>query len=125
MYKIVLSKVDKIILSIVLGAVPAGLLIVLITGLFFGPSLRQEMTERYLSDSVNGVVIRLYNDKEEHNVRTAVLKNNQIFQLVGGWEPYVEVGDSLFKKRGTFLLEIHKKQGKNIILDYKNELPSE
>ena len=120
-----LSKVEKIILFSIFGSVPAGVLFFFIFSMIFCPSTKQLITERDSLENIDGVVDTLFNDNRNHNVRTAVLNNNQVFYILREWEPKIEVGDSLYKKKGSFFLEVHKKQGGKIVLDYKSTILSD
>ncbi|SHN37537.1 hypothetical protein [Mucilaginibacter sp. OK098] len=119
-----LSKVEKIILYSIFGSVPAGLLLFFLYCVIFGPSTREVIIERDLSENVNGVVDTVYNDEPNHNIRTIILKNKDIFQIEHLWELQIEIGDSLYKKKGSFFLEVYKKQGKKIVLDYRTLIPN-
>jgi hypothetical protein len=118
-----LSKVDKIILYSILGSIPACLILYFLYNIIWGPSVKQVATNRHLSESVIGVVDTVYNDRANHDIRTAILNNNNLFQIENVWESQIEIGDSLNKKKGSFFLEVYKKQGKRIVLDYKTLIP--
>jgi 23S rRNA U2552 (ribose-2'-O)-methylase RlmE/FtsJ len=114
-----LTKTEKIILACIFGSVPAGLLFIFIFFTFFGPSTRQLITERDSLESVRGTVDTLFNDLKNHDIRTAVLTNHQTYYILREWESEIETGDSLYKKKGSFLLEVYKKNDKKVILDYR------
>ncbi|WPV00203.1 hypothetical protein SNE26_00280 [Mucilaginibacter sp. cycad4] len=76
-------------------------------------------------ETINGVVDTLYNDKANHNIRTAILTNKTKYQIESEWENKIEMGDSLFKAKGSFLLEMYKRNGQKVILDYKSTIPSQ
>ena len=119
-----LKKTDKIILCCIFGSIPAVLALFFLYNVIWGPSLKQTLTDMYLSEKVNGVVDSLYDDADNHNIRTALLKNGSLFQIERQWDSEIEVGDTLSKKAGSFLLEVYKKQGKKIVLNYKSIIPS-
>jgi|GEM_PF-2087771 len=116
-----MNKVDKVVYWI-FGVICIGLLLFFVLSLVFGPSTKQVIIENDLSEEVNGVVDTLFNDAGNHDVRTAILKNKQIFEIVSEWESKIEKGDSLYKKKGSFLLEVYKKTGKKIVLNYKTTI---
>ena len=118
-----MSKIEKIIIYCIFGSIPTALLVIFILSMFFGKPTKQIIIERDSLETVNGVVDSLFNDKQNHNVRTAILKNHQTYQILREWEPDIEIGDSLSKKKGSFLLEVLKKRGKKIMLDYRSTLP--
>jgi hypothetical protein len=120
-----LSKVDKIILNCIFGSIPIGLLLYFVFCTIFGPSAKQVTIERDLSENVNGVVDTLFNDIRNHDIRIAILKNKATFQIFREWESAIEIGDSLYKKKGSFLLEVYKRNGKKVVLDYKSTIRSE
>jgi hypothetical protein len=120
-----IRKIDKIIIYSIFGSIPTGLLVLFLYFMIFGPSSKQMLTEMYLSDSVSGVVDTVFNDTPNHNIRTAILKNNTIYQIEEEWESQIEAGDSLYKKKGTFLLTVYKRGGKKIVLDYRKMIPAE
>jgi hypothetical protein len=88
-----------------------------------GPTLKQTILERDSLETVNSVVDSLFTDDRNHDVKTAILHNGQFFQIVPEWESQIGVGDSLHKKKGSFLLEVHNKDArKNKVLDYRNTI---
>jgi hypothetical protein len=115
-----MRKIDKVIIYSILGIIPACLVLFVLWNVIWGPSTKQVITEMDLSENVNGVVDSLFDDKANHNVRTAILKNNYIFQIESQWASKIEVGDSLNKKKGSFLLEVYKKGNKKLVLDYRS-----
>lgn len=121
----VLSKTDKIILYSVLGIVPVGLTFFMLFSFIFCPSTKQMLTDMYASEHVSGVVDSMYNDENNHNVRTLVLTNKSLFQIEELWTYKIDIGDSLYKKRGSFRLEVFKKDGKEIVLNYKEFVPKD
>jgi hypothetical protein len=120
-----MRKIEKIIIYSIFGSIPVGLFLFFVFSMIFGPSTKQVITKRDLSENVNGVVDTLFNNDRNHNIRTAILKNNQIFQILSEWESKIEIGDSLYKKKGSFLLEVYKRSGKKVVLDYRLTIPTE
>jgi hypothetical protein len=120
-----MKKIDKIIIYCIFGSVPMCLVLFVSYDLMFGPSTREVIIQRDSLEMVNGVVDTLYNDKPNHNIRTAILTDKTKYQITPEWESKIEAGDSLYKAKGSFLLEIHKKKGEKIILDYRSTSPSQ
>ncbi|MDF2432831.1 MAG: hypothetical protein JWP44_2462 [Mucilaginibacter sp.] len=120
-----MSKIGKIIIYSIFGSIPAGLVLYFVYCMLFGPSTKQVITASDLSENVSGVVDTLFNDERNHDIRTAILKNKSTFQILREWESDIEVGDSLYKKKGSFFLEIYKKGGKKIVLDYRSTIKNE
>ena len=119
-----LSKVDKIILYCIFYSIPVALLIFFVYSSIFSPSTKQVIRARDSLENVNGVVDTLYNDDRNHDIRTAILKDKSTYQIFRNWESDIEIGDSLYKKQGSFLLNIYKKNGKKIVLDYRTTIES-
>jgi len=117
-----MRKIDKIILLVVFGSIPLGLILFLIYSAAFGPTLKQTILKRDSLETVSGVVDTLFNDERNHNIRTAIFKNGKIFQIAPEWELKIEIGDSLYKKRGSFFLEVYKRLGQKINLDYRKTI---
>lgn len=117
-----MRKIDKVIIFSILGVLPACLILFFLWNTIWGPSTKQVITETDLSENVNGVVDSLFDDRANHNVRTAILKNHYVFQIESQWASKIEIGDSLNKKKGSFLLEVYKKGNKKLILDYRSTL---
>lgn len=107
-----------------MGVLPFGLALLFAQNILFGPTRKQVIVKRDSLVAICGVVDTLFNDKPNHNVRTAVLTNKLVFQINPEWESKIEIGDSLNKVKGSFILEVYKKNGKKVILDYKTTFPS-
>lgn len=120
-----MRKIDKIIIYCISGSMPLCLVLFVSYNAVSGLSMREGIIQRDSLEAVSGVVDTVYNDKPNHNIRTAILTNKTVFQIMSEWERKIEAGDSLQKKKGSFLLEVHKKSGEKIILDYKTTIPSE
>jgi hypothetical protein len=121
----IMNKIDKIIIYGIFGSIPVGLFLFSIFSMILGPSTKQVIIERDLSENVNGVVDTLFDNYRNHDIRTAIMKNNQIFQILPEWESKIEIGDSLYKKKGSFLLEVYKRSGKKVVLDYRSTIKKE
>lgn len=47
-----------------------------------------------------------------------LLKGGDKYELYDYWTPYFEVGDSVYKAKGSLKVFVYKKNTKTIILDY-------
>ncbi|MEX0996973.1 MAG: hypothetical protein WDZ45_07985 [Flavobacteriaceae bacterium] len=69
----------------------------------------------YIKDEYSGIVINKFIDKEQHDYRTVVIKQEDnehtvIFSFVmGGLYEFIEKGDTLSKKSGTLDLQLKRK----------------
>jgi hypothetical protein len=122
--KIALNKTEKIILYSLFGSVPLGLVVFFAFNMIFGKPTKQIIRESDSLETVNGVIDTLFNDRQNHNTRTAILRNRQIYYIEREWESEIETGDSLNKIKGSFLLEVYKKGGKKKVFDYRSTYPS-
>lgn len=82
-----------------------------------------EMNRSFLKDVTNlsfqGKVDSMYQDKPNHNADMLILEHGGVYGFPREWKRYIEVGDSLSKKQNESILKIRKKNGKVIIIDYK------
>ena len=62
----------------------------------------------------------MYFDIDNHNVKYVVSSTKMKFAILRRWEPYIEVGDSISKKRNSFLLKVYKKSGNRMVFDYRD-----
>jgi hypothetical protein len=122
--KVTLNKTEKIILYSLVGSVPVGLFVFFAFNMIFGKPTKQIIRETDSLETVNSVIDTLYNDSQNHNTRTAILRNRQIYYISSEWESEIETGDSLNKIKGSFLLEVYKKDGKRKVFDYRSIYPS-
>lgn len=58
----------------------------------------------------------MYFDERNHNVKTAVLDNARLYPIYRNWERQIEIGYSLSKKKGSFLLEVYKRNKAKLTL---------
>ncbi|MOA36850.1 hypothetical protein D3C78_1583970 [compost metagenome] len=86
----------------------------------FGKPLDELVKEDDLGEEFTGIVDTLYHEKQNHNVKIAGLSNGYKYQINGSWENEIKKGDSLSKKKGSFLLKVYKGNGQIITLDYRN-----
>lgn len=77
-------------------------------------------SERDLNKVFSGKVDTLYYEVQNHGVKIAQLNDGYKCEIFSLWERYIDVGDSLSKKKGAFKVHIYKKDGKEIILDYRD-----
>ncbi|MGZ3757140.1 MAG: hypothetical protein ACXVAY_11950 [Mucilaginibacter sp.] len=75
---------------------------------------------RYVvKDQFHGRVDSVYRDRQDHNAKKVRLETGYIYGFYPEWENEVELGDSLSKKEGSFIVEVFKHNGKKVILDYR------
>lgn len=117
-------KTDRIIIYCFIAFAYLVVIVPLLIFTFTGPTRKQSITQNDSLENFQGTVMRVYNDQANHNIRTAVLKNKYIFYVLPEWESKIEAGDSLCKKKGSFLLEVYKRHGEKIVLDYKPTIPT-
>ncbi len=120
-----MQKIDKRIIYCIFGSILLCLILFVSYNAVFGISMRESIIQRDSLDTVSGVVDTVYNDKSNHNIRTSILTNKTVFQIISEWESKIETGDSLHKTKGSFLLEVYKKSGRKVILDYKTTIVPE
>jgi hypothetical protein len=118
-----ITKTTKYIFLGLFSIIPILIVFLFLKDRIWGPSLRQSITEDFLSESAHGVVDSLYNDKQNHNIRTAIFTNNTVFYISELWENYIQIGDSLSKNQGTLLLEVYRHSRKTKVLDYRKLIP--
>lgn len=118
MPKELISKKDNIIIYSVLGSPMFALLAFVLYTTFSGPGSEELMMRDALSADFKGRVDSMYFDQRNHNGKYAILNNGQLYPIYRNWERNIEVGDSLYKQKGTFLVEIYKKNKTQITLNY-------
>lgn len=79
-------------------------------------SLKNIMQEDY-----NGVVIKKYADKDNHNSPKLVFSNNKQTAIFGEFYAVILVGDSIVKKKKDSKITVYR-NNKEIILDNKDVL---
>jgi hypothetical protein len=100
-------------------------LVILLVGFFFWSIAFDKTTEevikdRDLAESFASKVDSLYYDKQNHNTKIAVLANGYKYQIFRKWEPKIQIGDSLFKRKGSFKLIIYKDNAVKATVDYRD-----
>ena len=88
--------------------------------MFFGQTSKDLMMQDDLAQNFSGRVDSIYFDERNHNGKYAVLSNEQICPIIRPWERHIEIGDSLSKKKGSFILEVYRKNKKKLTLDYRD-----
>lgn len=98
-----------------------GLLIVMyfIISSMFGPGTQETIEKNDLSENFNGRVDSIYTEVQNHNTTFALLSNRYKYPIFGDWISNIQIGDSLSKTKGSFNVEVFKKNGRVIILDYR------
>jgi hypothetical protein len=116
-----MTKTTRIVVGCFIAfamALPLGLgLLANLTG---GPSGVEALSIEASNEILNCKVDSIYRDNRNHNVEMLVLSNGQLYKVWTEWERKIELGDSLSKKAGIFILEVHKKSGSKVILNYKD-----
>lgn len=116
----VMKRIDKIIIYSIF-IIPTILLFgYAFWTAFSGESAHEIAAKRNVNEAFFGRVDTLYFEVQNHNIKIAELNNSYKCQIFRLWERYIEVGDSLSKKEGSFLLGIHKINGEVISLDYRD-----
>ena len=115
-----ISKLDNKIASFVFIIPTIFLVTFFIYSIFTGPSTVELILKDALAENVHGKVDSLYFDIQNHNVKYAVLKNDEKYAIFRNWERYIDVGDSISKNKNSFLLKIYKKNKAVMTLNYKD-----
>lgn len=116
----VISKTDNRIIYSVFGVPMLVLIGFAVYTTFFGPARSELIRKDHLSENFSGRVDSLYFDERNHNVKYAVLNDGQLYPIYRNWERQIGIGDSLFKKKGSFLVEVYKRNKTKLTLDYRN-----
>ncbi len=125
MKKNLISKKDSRIIYFVFGAPILVLIGFVVYTAITGPGTQELIMAEDLAEDFTGRIDSLYFDERNHNVKTAMLNNSQLYPIYRNWERYIEVGDSVSKKKGSFLLEIYKKNNTRMTLDYRDTYKKE
>jgi hypothetical protein len=118
---ILTSKTDKIILYS-LFSLPVIFIVVMFFSGFFGKTRKQLMLEECLLENFSGRVDSLFWDKQNHNVKTAILSSGYRYQIFRNWEMKIRNGDSLYKKNKSLQVELFRNKKKVEILDYNEQI---
>lgn len=115
-----MNRTDKIILYSVFYISVILLSCYFLWSVFFGKPTSELTREDDLNENFTGRIDSLYFERQNHNVKIGLLSDGYRYQIFRQWERYIDVGDSLSKNRKSFLLNIHKKDGEVITLDYRD-----
>lgn len=86
---------------------------------YYASTVEEEIFERESPVTFHGIVDSTYYDKGDHNVKKAILSDGYIYNIDGKWESIIYLGDSLSKNKDDLKVEVHKKDGQQVILDYR------
>ncbi|POY34627.1 hypothetical protein C3K47_19325 [Solitalea longa] len=115
-----MSKTDRIIFYSLMIVFPVlFVLFFLLQAIFDKESSSDVFLKNAASENFNGKVDSLYFEKQNHNVKIALLNNDYKFQIYRLWEAKIKVGDSLSKNKGSLQIEVFKKDKSKLILDYR------
>nr|WP_276901611.1 hypothetical protein [Pedobacter kyonggii] len=118
---VIIPKTDKIILYSLFSLPLIFLIVVFFSGLF-GKTRKELMLEDCLSENFTGRVDSLFWDKQNHNVKTAILSNGYRYQIFPNWELKIKHGDSLSKKIKTLHVELFRNHKRVDVLDYNQQI---
>lgn len=119
-YLMIMKRTDKIILYSTFFTPVVLLVCFFLWSIIFGKPTAELIREENLKENFNGRVDSLYFEIQNHNIKIGLLSEGYRCQIFRQWERYIDVGDSLSKKANSFFLDIHKKDGEIITLDYRN-----
>ena len=115
-----ISQKDSIIIYLIFGVPTLFLIGYMLFTTIAGPSLHEHIKLRNLAEDTHATVDSLYLDIQNHNITFAIFKDRKQIPINGGWERYVEVGDSISKNKNSFIFEVYKKNKTKIVLDYRD-----
>jgi hypothetical protein len=84
-----------------------------------GPSGKELILQKAANEEFIGRADSIYHQTMNHNIKTVRLSDGHNFELWPEWENLVDVGDSIFKKKGRLTVMLCKKKGKDTVLDYE------
>ncbi|WP_131539559.1 hypothetical protein [Pedobacter nototheniae] len=87
---------------------------------FFDGTTEEVIKDSDLAENFAGKVDSLYFDKQNHNIKIAVLASGYKYQIFRRWEYKIKIGDSLSKRKGSLELIIYKDGEVKAILDYRD-----
>jgi hypothetical protein len=105
--------------------VACSLLVVL--GVFFmifwsakdAPHAKDWILKDASQQAFDGKVDSVYRDTANHNAKTVILNNGYNYPIYADWEPDINLGDSISKAKGSFIVNVFKKNGGKVALDYR------
>ena len=84
----------------------------------------QQRTQKFKDENISGIVTKKYIDKWNHYHKSIIL-NNSYDLGIEIWEndsidlwSYINIGDSIIKPKGSFILTIIKSNGINVNFNY-------
>jgi hypothetical protein len=93
------------------------IVIVVLWGIKHIPSqseLCKQGVELYSNKNFRGKVLRKFIDKENHNNKTVIIKENESEKIIfldadiGGVYEYISIGDNLMKNKGELFVSINR-----------------
>ncbi|WP_207420074.1 hypothetical protein [Desertivirga brevis] len=116
-----MNKVDSIILNI-LFRIPAVVLCgYFLWCMFTGKSIEELKSEDDLKEAFKGTVDTLFHEKQNHNIKVALLRSGYRYEILPNWERFIEVGDSLVKLQNELIVRVFKKNGGDTLsLNYQD-----
>lgn len=114
-----MNKISKIIFYSVFF-IP----VILLTAFFFcliafNETAEEVVMDHDLTENFASKVDSLYYDKQNHNVKIALLASGYKYPIFRKWESKIQIGDSLSKRKGSFKLIIYKNNNTKTTLDYR------
>ena len=115
-----ISKGDRKIIAYVIGTAMLFFLGFVTYTFLNSNDIDEAIKEDRLALSFNGKVDSVYTVKQDHNLQFVLLDNGFNFSLPKRFENKVKVSDSVSKKQGTFYLEVYRRNGTKLTLDYRD-----
>lgn len=91
-----------------------------ICSIAFNDTTEKVIKDHDLAENFASKVDSLYWDRQNHNVKIAVLANGYKYQIFRKWESKIQIGDSLFKRKGSFKLIVYRDNNIKTTLDYRD-----
>jgi len=83
------------------------------------PSGKELILQEAKAEILHGRADSIYYQTWNHNIKTIRASDGHTLELWPEWESLIDVGDSLFKRKGDLQVKVFKRSGKVVILDYK------
>ncbi|MDR1877857.1 MAG: hypothetical protein LBQ84_09580 [Flavobacteriaceae bacterium] len=113
------SKKDKTILRLIFGTPLVLGIIFIIYNFVFGKSGKESFLEEKSKLYFNGKIVSEYR-QWEHNIKVAVLNDGYEYPLMGEWEKFIHIGDSISKEKDSlYIILINGTTGERLKLDYR------
>ncbi|SFS98428.1 hypothetical protein SAMN04487890_107274 [Mucilaginibacter polytrichastri] len=84
-----------------------------------GPSAKELILQEAALEAFHGTADSIYHQTQNHNTKTVRVSDGHILELWSEWENLIDVGDSLYKLKGSFQIKVLKRSGRVTVLDYK------